>query len=45
MDWALEDRINHLFYTMQMINPVGSTVSITKHALLIIQTDLTIVGL
>ncbi|CAI9571451.1 unnamed protein product [Staurois parvus] len=30
MDWTQEDRIKHPFYTMQRINPLGSTVSITS---------------
>ncbi|CAI9622551.1 unnamed protein product [Staurois parvus] len=30
MDWGHEDRIKHPFYTMQRINPLGSTVSITS---------------
>ncbi|CAI9592552.1 unnamed protein product, partial [Staurois parvus] len=52
MDWGLwkkgrirEDRIKQPFYTMQRINPLGPTVSITRMLLLHIQTDFTVVGL
>ncbi|CAI9588538.1 unnamed protein product [Staurois parvus] len=30
MDWRLENRIKHRFYTMQRINPLCSKVSITS---------------
>ncbi|CAI9624352.1 unnamed protein product, partial [Staurois parvus] len=40
-----EVRIKQQFYTIQRINPLGSTVRINKHALLQIQTDFTVVGL
>ncbi|CAI9588362.1 unnamed protein product [Staurois parvus] len=29
-EWIREDRIKHPFYTMQRINPLSSTVSITS---------------